>query len=66
MQTKIMKVMLELECDELADLKMMRDALERDRGSAGCYPPPERRLSLINKILDHVSQPEVPGMHQIR
>lgn len=60
---------LELECDEIADLKMMRDDLGRLKGAhAACYPPPDRRLSLINKILDHAMEgrPRVHGMHQIR
>lgn len=58
---------LKLECDEIADLKMMRDKCERLNGDyPDCYPTEARRLKLINKILDHVEQPAVPGMHQIR
>lgn len=64
---------LELECDEIADLKMMRDEQEtRSRFSrSGSYDPynsdANRKVSLLNKIIDHVkaSRPEREGL-QIR
>ena len=55
---------LELECGELADLKMMRDELDTVPVRGGLER--DRRLNLINKILDQVEQPVVEGMHQVR